>query len=329
MKWQLYLKWKREQNYSLGMNYQHLHVRLVPCVKMVPDPDIKEKLGDVWILPGYITLHVDGQRRQMLTPSKPDSVIILRRGHQFKSDLTSLDELAITVNLANCEREITIEVEIFLVKNSLSIIEPVKVPPCDILQTFGNLLAQNEEESKEKYCDVQLTTSTEQQEDETPKQVNFYAHKAILTARSPVFAKMLLHDMKESATNTIELPDIEPAVLKELLTYIYTNDCPNIKSYAASLLCSAEKYELVHLKALCEQRLSYDLQIENAAKTLLLADTYNASQLKRNTLLFIGKYGGQVLATKEWDDVKPNAALLQELLSTTFEPPAKKPKTYY
>ena len=60
--------------------------------------------------------------------------------------------------------------------------------------------------------------------------------------------------------------------------------------------------------------ISYDLQIENAAKTLLLADTYNASPLKRNTLLFIGKHGGQVLATNEWDNVKPNAALLQELL---------------
>ena len=160
-------------------------------------------------------------------------------------------------------------------------------------------------------------TTTEQQEDETtPKQVDVYAHKAILTARSPVFVKMLSHDMKESATNTIELPDIESAVLKELLTYVYTNDCPNIKSYGASLLYSAEKYELVHLKALCERQLSYDLRIKNAAKILLLADTCSVSQLKRNILLFIGKHGGQVLATKGWEDVKKNAELLQDLLST-------------
>ena len=324
MKWQLYLKWKRERKYSEShVDYFYDNedlVRLVPCVKMVPDPDIREKLGDVWILPGYV--YIDGYRRQMLT-SDPDTVIILTKGAGYQSDLTSLNESAITVK---CIREVKVEVEIFLVNHTLSIIEPVTVPPCDVLQTFGNLLAQNEGESKEKFCDVKLT-ATEQQEDEYPRQINFYAHKAILAARSPVFAKMLSHDMKESATNTIELLDIEPAVLKELLTYIYTNNCPNIKSYATSLLYNAEKYGLDHLKALCEQRLSYDLQIENAAKMLLLADTCNASQLKRNTLLFIGKHGGQVLATKDWDDVKPNAALLQELLSTTFEPPAKKPKT--
>ncbi len=315
IKWQ-HLKWKRERQYTNG-SHQDL-VRLVPCVKMVPDSDIQEKLGDVKILPGYVVLDVDGKRRQMLTPSNPNNVMILRR--TFERDLTSMnDELAITVDLEYCDSEIAIEVEIILVKNSLIIIEPVNIPPCDVLQTFSNLLAQNEEESKEKYCDVKLV-ATEQQEDKNPaKQVNFYAHKAILAARSPVFAKMFSHDMKESATNTVKLPDIEPAVLKELLTYVYTNEYPNIKSYAVSILYNAEKYKLEHLKALCEQRLSYDLQTENAAKILLLADTCSASQLKRNALLFTKMYGGRVLATKEWEEVKPNAELLQELLSTIFE----------
>ena len=323
MKWELNLKWKREQKSNQDL------IRLVPCVKIVPDPDIQEKLGDVWIIPGYVTLHIDGSEKKMLIPSNPDTVMVLRKSRQYQSDLTSLqDELAITVDLDECEKEIFVEVEIILVKHSLSIIKPVSIPPCDVLQTFGNLLALNEGESKEKFCDVKLTAMERQQlaDDECPGQVSFYAHKAILAARSPVFAKMLSHNMKESATNTIELSDIEPTVLKELLTYLYTNECSSIKLHAASLLCHAEKYELGHLKALCEQRLSYDLQIENAAKTLLLADTYRASQLKQNTLLFIREYGGRVLATKDWEDVKTSADLLQELLSTVFESPAKKQK---
>ena len=44
-------------------------------------------------------------------------------------------------------------------------------------------------------------------------------------------------------------------MLKEFLTYLYTNECPNIKSHAVSLLYHAEKYELGHLKALRELRL--------------------------------------------------------------------------
>ena len=85
--------------------------------------------------------------------------------------------------------------------------------------------------------------------------------------------------------------DIEADVLKELLTYIYTGECPNIKAHAPSLLCVAEKYDLQlsRLKTLCEKRLSYNLQVDNAARFLVLADTYNAEQLKRNALLFIKK----------------------------------------
>ena len=49
--------------------------------------------------------------------------------------------------------------EIILVKCSLSIIEPVSIPPCNVLQSFGNLLALNEKESKEKFCDVKFAAT--------------------------------------------------------------------------------------------------------------------------------------------------------------------------
>lgn len=318
MKWQLSVKWRKEHVYYGDS------LRLAPCVKMVPDPDIEEKLGDVKILPGYTTLVSGNKKKKMLAPSKPGESMILRKG-SYRCDLTSLDDSGITIRLGDCGSEITIEVDIILVEHSLSIIESVNVPSSDVLQIYGNMLAQDKEESKEKFCDIELV-AIESQENESPKQVKFYAHKAILAARSPVFAKMFSHSMRESETSKVDLPDIEPAVLKELLTYIYTNECPELKRHAPSLLYSAEKYELNHLKALCEQRLSFDLQIENAAKMLLLADACRAEQLKRNVLLFVAEHGDKVLATKEWDDVKQKAELLQELLGTVFEPAVKKRK---
>ena len=240
---------------------------------------------------------------------------MLRKYNSYQCDLIS-GKLAI--RLDEIQSEVTADVEIFLVKNTFDIIEEVNVPTCTIVHDFSTLLAFNEKESKEKYCDVTLTIT--QEEGDSPTQVNLYAHKAILAARSPVFARMFSHDMQESVTNTIKLSDIEPEVLKELLTYIYTSESPNIKTHAASLLYHAQKYQLVHLKALCEQRLSYDLQIDNAARILLLADAWNAEQLKRNALLFINEHGYEVQLTEEWKDIKKSAEILNDLFTTMHEP---------
>jgi speckle-type POZ protein len=52
-----------------------------------------------------------------------------------------------------------------------------------------------------------------------------FAHKAILTARSPVFAAMFQHDMRENKTNEAEVTDVTPAAFKALLQFIYTGHC--------------------------------------------------------------------------------------------------------
>ena len=54
----------------------------------------------------------------------------------------------------------------------------------------------------------------------------FRAHKLILSGRSPVFTQMFEHEMKEKSTNTVEIDDIEPEILEEMITYIYTGHTP-------------------------------------------------------------------------------------------------------
>jgi len=56
------------------------------------------------------------------------------------------------------------------------------------------------------------------------------AHKAILCARSPVFYAMLqLRDdcmsMSEASSKEVDIPDVEPQVFKDMLKYMYTEDC--------------------------------------------------------------------------------------------------------
>lgn len=68
------------------------------------------------------------------------------------------------------------------------------------------------------------------------------AHKAILAARSPVFAAMFEHKMKEHTERRVEISDIDVKVFEVMLHHIYTGVCPAEGSVPATeLLMAANK----------------------------------------------------------------------------------------
>ena len=67
---------------------------------------------------------------------------------------------------------------------------------------------------------------------------------------------------------------------------------------------------LSKFKALCEQHLTYSLQVDNAARIIQLAFKHNAPQLKKNALQFISKHVKEVRATEEWAEVKQGNEIL-------------------
>ena len=168
-------------------------------------------------------------------------------------------------------------------------------------------------ENKDRFSDVTLVASHKKQ-DNSSTPVEFPAHKVILAARSPVFASMFEHNMQENSSNQVEIDDIYPNVVKVMLTYIYTGRVSNISEVAYDLFYAADKYQLDQLKTLCEEQLSKNLKVENAARIIQLAHMHNAPLLKRNTLQFISDHGAEVRATKEWEEVKQCADILDELL---------------
>ena len=318
MIWKLVLKWM-ERSETVG-NRQTDYLMLLLAAKLVPLPDFKEKLGSVWIIPGNITLHVDDDPARTLVKLAPlKEPLVLRKSNCYRVSLFSNESpIKVPKEELNNWDHITVDVEISLVKHTFNIIEPVSIPSCPLAQNFRAMLALNEEEGKKKFCDVKLTVApTEQTEDDDAS--TFFTHKAILAARSEVFAAMFSHDMLESANKAVVLPDIDSDVLTELLTYIYTGECPRIEELAESLIYHAEKYDLDHLKALCEEQLSYDLQVDNAARILVLADACNAEQLKRNVLLYVNEHGEEVEHTKEWEDVQKSNDILRDLVSTMYQ----------
>ncbi|KAK3751856.1 hypothetical protein QZH41_009661, partial [Actinostola sp. cb2023] len=115
----------------------------------------------------------------------------------------------------------------------------------------------------------------------------FYAHKAILAARSPVFNAMFEHEMTESRKGRVEISDIDPDVFSEMLKFVYTGNTPQIQGMAEDLLAAADKYDLERLKVMCEEALCNNLTVDNVCDVLILADMHSAKQLKGQSLDFI------------------------------------------
>lgn len=69
----------------------------------------------------------------------------------------------------------------------------------------------------------------------------FAVHKVILASRSPVFAAMFEHQMKETVESRIVIEDIKALVFEELLLFVYTGNRPNVDRFALDLLIAADK----------------------------------------------------------------------------------------
>ena len=180
---------------------------------------------------------------------------------------------------------------------------------CDIQQLEDNVLAGN----------TSLLTDTSFS-DVTIKcgDAEFKAHKAILASQSPVFKKMLESDMKEQRTNVIEIYDVDQAVISDMLAYFYTGRAPHIDTLVKELLDVADKYELLQLLAMCENKLKSDMNIHNVIELLILADMHNFSRLKIACLSYVYHNSDAVQSSSQWQELKKNcdshASLLVELL---------------
>ncbi|XP_037045183.1 speckle-type POZ protein-like [Bradysia coprophila] len=132
----------------------------------------------------------------------------------------------------------------------------------------------------------------------------FPGHKAILAARSSVFAAMLGTNMTEKQQNTVEILDFDTDVVRGMLQYLYTGETELIGRHAPDLLRIAEKYDLAGLKEACEHAICDDLNVDNAAMLLNLAHMHNATLLKQCALDFIKRNATKVKQTKGFADLQ-------------------------
>ncbi|XP_049788926.1 speckle-type POZ protein-like B isoform X2 [Schistocerca nitens] len=127
-------------------------------------------------------------------------------------------------------------------------------------------------------------------------------HRTVLAARSPVFQAMFQHDTLEASSGHVVITDVEGPVMRELLDYMYTLQAPQLPDMALKLLTAADKYGVSGLKAVCEEQVTAQLAVENAAATAVLAVRHSCPNLTAATVAFIRAHNFQVMATQGWAD---------------------------
>jgi len=142
----------------------------------------------------------------------------------------------------------------------------------------------------------------------------FECHKVVMAASSPVFKAMLTSNMKEKIKNEIEIDDIKPEVMTELLEFIYTGRSSNLDNFSVDLLIAADKYGIDLLKKLCEGILINSLGIENCVSLLILGDTFSTT-IKESALKFVIKNKESI---KFEENLVDHPSLMADILRDVF-----------
>ncbi|KAJ1382538.1 SKP1/BTB/POZ domain superfamily [Sesbania bispinosa] len=118
------------------------------------------------------------------------------------------------------------------------------------------------------------------------------AHKAVLSASSPVFQSMFHHNLKEKESSTIHIEDMSLESCMALLSYLYgTIKQEDFWKHRLALLQAANKYDIAGLKDFCEESLLEDLNSGNVLDMLNEAWFYQLHKLKKGCLMFLFEFG--------------------------------------
>ncbi|CAL5011152.1 unnamed protein product [Urochloa decumbens] len=160
-----------------------------------------------------------------------------------------------------------------------TIVSRVELRPPDMPECLGRLLEQG------VGTDVNIHVG-----DET-----FAAHKIVLAMRSPVFKAQLYGPMRGKVEQDLSIDDMQPAVFRALLRFIYTDSLPIIggqyeddrREMVCHLLIAADRYGMERLKTICQGILCKALAVHTVADMLALADQHHCSMLKDACMEFI------------------------------------------
>jgi hypothetical protein len=157
-------------------------------------------------------------------------------------------------------------------------------------ELMSSSMMRTNEQSQQTWLDPNATTSPP-----------IYVHKLILQARWPHFARLYSAQMAEFHTKKMHIP--EPyTVVKAFLYYLYTDsihpeDCEEL-SDVAGLLVMSNIYNIPHLRLLCVNRLSKELDVDHACIIWHCAGIANEEWLRKRAASFCLLHWGRVVRTQ-------------------------------
>lgn len=170
------------------------------------------------------------------------------------------------------------------------IITALKDGEWDDEELMSSTMMRNDSQSQSSWLDPNATTSPP-----------IHVHKLILQARWPHFARLYASQMAEFHTKKMHIP--EPyTVVKAFLYYLYTDsihpeDCSEL-SDVAGLLVMSNIYNIPHLRLLCVNRLSKELDVDHACIIWHCAGIANEDWLRRRAAGFCLLHWGRVVRTQ-------------------------------
>ncbi|GFY52877.1 TD and POZ domain-containing protein 3 [Trichonephila inaurata madagascariensis] len=139
----------------------------------------------------------------------------------------------------------------------------------------------------------------------------FHSHKAILSARSPVFRAMFTTDMKEKIQQCVDIPDLEDDTVLRMLFYMYTDDLEGLQwERAVKLYDAADKYLIATLKNKCSSFMKRNLCPSKACEVLGLADIHRDGNLKKAAQEYAVAHEEVVFNSDEWSEFAKNNSTL-------------------
>lgn len=208
-------------------------------------------------------------------------------------DFGAIKKTELELCIINDTLSIQVSATILCLSNPIEVEKETYIIPSDyICKQMKDLLNDN------LFADITIKCGNEE----------FKVHKAMLASQSPVFKRMFQSNMKEKSSNVLEICDMEPAVVSDMLEYLYAGKPLRINELAKDLLYAANKYELPLLFTMCENELILSLTVENVAEIISLADQYQASNLEKFCLKLIQSRSVEIYKSEGWKKLVSNSS---------------------
>ncbi|KFM68820.1 Speckle-type POZ protein B, partial [Stegodyphus mimosarum] len=165
-----------------------------------------------------------------------------------------------------------------------------------------------------QYSDVNLAVASK----------TLSAHKFILCARSSVFSGMFEKENANSPNRRIEITDVDPDVMDEMLEYMYSGRLEKpLDERVVHLYAAADKYNVFAFKQECSAFLKSNLSAKNVCKVFQLAHNHSDDDLYKYTLKYFSVHAQDIFSTDEWKNIaKENsyARGLENLITSKLTP---------